>query len=105
MTPTEMLPILTEWQDTIVGAEFEIERCLSPLGLTPESPLYEIPWRLMDAYTKAVSAQVGDQDEWLAWYWADNEMGSKKLEAMVNGKYRKIKNLRDLARVIVETRK
>lgn len=104
MTPAEMLPLLEKWQDIILAAETDIEHVLPPLGLTPESPLYTIPWNLMDAYTEAVSALVGDQDEWLAWYWADNEMGAKKREATVNGKFRKIRNLRDLARVIVETR-
>ena len=104
MTPADMLPILTEWRDTLRAAEADIERFIDPLQCSPDSKLYDIPWRLMNAYTKAVSLAVGDLDEWLAWYASDNEWGAKQREAMVNGKYRKIKTLRDLARVIVETR-
>ena len=104
MNASEMLTILTEWRDTLRAAEADIERFIDPLKCSPDSPLYGIPWRLMSAYTKAVSLAVGDQDEWLAWYAADNEMGAKNREVMINGKYRKIKTLRDLACVIVETR-
>ena len=99
MSASEMLPILTEWRDTLRAAESDIERFIGPLKCSPESPLYAIPWNLMEAYTDAVSLAVGDRDEWLAWYASDNEWGAKKREAMVNGKYRKIKTLRDLARV------
>lgn len=105
MTHDEMLPILQSWQDTIKTAEADIARVLGPLGLTPESELYNIPWKLMDAYTNAVSAQVGDHAEWLVWYWFDNEMGARKMEAGYNSKLRKIKTLRDLAWLIGESNK
>ena len=104
MTPADMLPHLERWKATIVQAEVAIAQFIAPLRPIPESALYDIPYRLMDAYTSAVSAQVGDQDEWLSWFWADNEMGRKKLEAMINGKHRKIRTLKDLARAIADTR-
>ena len=104
MTSADTLPILTEWRDTLRAAEADIERFIDPLQCSPDSKLYDIPWRLMNAYTKAVSLAVGDRDEWLAWFYAENNMGTAKREVMVNGKYRRIKSLRDLARVIVETR-
>ena len=53
MTPAEMLPILTEWSDTIRKAEADISEYIAPLRPIPESPLYIIPWNLMDAYTRA----------------------------------------------------
>ena len=104
MTTAEKLAILTEWQTNMKAAEADIERIIDPLKCAPESALYAIPWNLMDCYTKAVSQLVGDQDEWLAWYWSDNEWGTKKREAMIGGKFRQIKNLRDLLRVIEETK-
>ena len=105
MTSTEILQHLERWQAVIVQAEADIAQFIVPLRPIPESALYDIPYRLMDAYTSAVSAQVGDQDEWLSWFWADNEMGRRKgLEVMIGGKYRKIRTLKDLARAIVDTR-
>jgi hypothetical protein len=103
VTPAEILPILTEWRDTIRKAEADISEYIAPLRPIPESPLYDIPWRLMDAYTHAVSARIGDQAEWLAWYWADNEMGAKAMELRVAGKTYKVRTLKQLARVIVES--
>ena len=104
MDQKDMLQVLANWRDTIRKADADIERFIDPLKCSPDSPLYDIPWRLMDAYTKAVSLAVGDRDEWLAWYASENEWGARQGEAMVSGKYRRIKTLRDLARVIVETR-
>lgn len=104
MTPAEMLPILTEWRDTIRKAEADISEYIAPLRPIPESPLYIIPWNLMDAYTRAVSARIGDQFEWLSWYWADNDMGAKAMEAQIDGKTYKVRTLKQLARVIVESR-
>ncbi len=105
MTHADMLPILHAWQATIRNAEADIERFIDPLKCSPESALYAIPWKLMDAYTNAVAAQVGDKNEWLAWYWCDNNMGAKKMEAGCNDKRRKIKTLRDLAWLIGESNK
>lgn len=104
MTSADILPILTEWLSIMQQSDHELEAVLGPLRLIPESPLYKIPWNLMDSYTKAVSLAVGDREEWLAWFYAENNMGTAKREVMVNGKYRRIKSLRDLALVIVETR-
>ena len=104
MTPTEILPILTEWRDTIQHAERELDAVLAPLILIPESPLFEIQQRLMDAFTASVAAQVGDQDEWMSWYRFDNDWGKKAFEcAPPGGKPRKVRTLRNLARLIVES--
>lgn len=104
MTHTEMLPHLERWKATIVQADVDIAQFIAPLRPIPESALYDIPYRLMDAYTNAVSALIGDRDEWLAWYWAENEMGAKRMEAMIGGKYRKIGSIKQLARAIADTR-
>ena len=86
MTSADILPILTEWLSIMQQSDHELEAVLGPLRLIPESPLYKIPWNLMDSYTKAVAAQVGDQEEWLAWFYAENNMGMAKREVMVHGK-------------------
>jgi len=104
MTPAEMLPILTEWHKAMIDSDAAIAWYLEPLKLSPDSPLYESIWTLQGSMTKTVSKLVGDQDEWLAWYRFDNEMGKAGREAMIDGKYRKVRTLKQLARVIVESR-
>ena len=105
MTAAEMRPILEAWHASITQADSDIETYLDPLKLTPESPLYQIVWNLQEALTTATSLAVGDVDHWLEWYRAENGMGAKKHEAAPpGGKMRKVRNLRDLARIIGEPR-
>lgn len=61
MDQKDMLPVLTNWRDTIRKADADIERFIDPLKCSPDSKLYDIPWTLMNAYTKAVSRAVGDR--------------------------------------------
>lgn len=104
MTPAEILPHLKRWQHEMDHAAKVCKTYLDPLKLSPESPVYSCIWSLQDALSVAVGRVVGDQDAWLAWYAADNDMGKNGREAMINGRYRKIRTLKDLARAIVETR-
>lgn len=104
MTEAEILPHLTEWHQAMIDSDAAIAWYLEPLKLAPDSPLYESIWNLQSAMTKAVSKLVDDQDEWLAWYRFDNDMGKAGREAMIGGKYRKVRTLKQLARVIVESR-
>ena len=103
MTNSEKLAILTEWQTNMKASESDIEQFIAPLECAPESALYAIPWKLMDAYTKAVAQLVGDQAEWLSWHWSDNEWGEKSLEAGPTENMRQIKTLDDLVWLIEVT--
>ena len=106
MTAADMLPILKAWAAKITEAESTIERVIRPLKLTPESPLYSTLWGLMDAYTDATAARVGDTDEWLAWYHADNAMGASGHPCKPGHTHvsRKVRTLKGLARLIEESR-
>jgi hypothetical protein len=46
--------------------------------------------------------KLSGQYEWISWFLYENEYGSKKLQAGCGGSLRKIKNTRDLAKLIVE---
>lgn len=97
------LPILAEWEahKRTLDAQFDVLR--ATLGATVEAPLPDAVWRLWDSYTDAVARDLGDVDQWLHWYSAENDMGRKGLEVRsLGGRRKTIKTLRDLARVIYD---
>lgn len=74
-------------------------------GCEPESPFFDTTWRVFDAYTRALSAQLGElSGTWLDWYFADNEMGAGRKDAGYDGKVKPIKNLSDLYGLILMAR-
>lgn len=106
MTTDQMIAELTTWRDRIVESDEAIENLLEPLMLSPESPLYQTFWSLQGAYTTSVAKIVGDSDEWLPWFWSENEMGKRGHEACPGTGYpmRKIKTIADLAQLIEESK-
>ena len=106
MTKTEMVAILTKWAQDQTTAEAGIEPLYKLLGCNPESPLMETFYRITQAHTDAVALLVGDQDGWLGWFQFDNDMGAKGFEASPpNGKLRKVRNVKNLASLIIESNK
>ena len=105
MNPAEILPHLERWRHEMEHADKVCETYLEPLKLAPESPVYSVIWTLQDAMTDAVSRLVGDRDAWLSWYRYDTAMGAKAMEAQISGKTYKVRTLKQLARVIVESNK
>jgi len=104
MTIDEIEKHLAEWAQNVELTDERMSAMFDALKLQPESPLYAMVWELQDAYTKTMSKLVGDFDGWLSWYRVDNDMGLNKGEAApFRGKLRKIKNVRDLAKLIVES--
>jgi len=103
MTPTEMLPHLQRWADAMQAADKMDDDLLEPLGLMPESPLRAGIWSLQDALTATTADLVGDEWQWLSWYYADNGMGRMGLEVEAGGKTFKVKTLDHLAEAIAET--
>lgn len=71
-----------------------------------DAPVYRAIWQVFDKYADAVSELVGDIDypqsgTWLSWYIHENDCGRKALAASVSpGRLRRIKNARDLVRLI-----
>jgi len=60
---------------------------------------------MFDAYTDVLCVALGDPTNvWLSWYWMENDMGANGMQAGYDGKLRKIKNVRDLLRLIEQGR-
>lgn len=100
MTVDEMLPILQRWHDDVTAVESVMQRLADLTGMTPESCLSGAIYGALDSLTESVSRIVGDECEWLAWYWIDREMGSKGLDDGLPTDMREIRTLKDLAWVI-----
>jgi hypothetical protein len=72
------------------------------LGADVSMGLGDLSWRLFDKYTDAIQREIGDDNQWVAWWIFDNKMGKNKLTAIPStGKERvEIKNLDDLVDLI-----
>lgn len=102
----QSLFLLGQWQKMHAGLETLFDGLKPSLGCVAESPLFETTWKLFDAYTSALSAQLGDTtpEPWMQWYAFENGMGSKKYPAGYDGKLKPVKSLADLYRLIVIAR-
>ncbi|WP_449426213.1 hypothetical protein [Rhodanobacter lindaniclasticus] len=81
-------------------------RC-TPRGATPDSPLGEALWRLVDAYTETLAQLLSVPDSGtrtfandLSWYAWENDWGRKHAVAGVDGDMRPISTPTDLAWLI-----
>ncbi len=97
---------LQDWQEnhaTIAKLMDGVKTCI---GLDPSGPMFESVWRLFEAYTAALSAELGDHSKsWLSWYYMENDMGRKGFNAGYDGKTKPIKTLAHLAQLIAQARK
>jgi hypothetical protein len=99
--PADIAPRLLEWQRIYDAWQVQYIGLQALTKCGPDAPLTLAMGQMWDAYTNAVSREVGDENEWLDWYCWDNDMGAKGLEVTsTSGKTIKVKTLAHLARVI-----
>lgn len=100
------LALLVEWQANHDAVEKLMNGMETNIGLDPNGPLFNVVWRMFDAYTATLSVELGDYSGvWLQWYCAENGMGSKAMQAGYDGKLKQIKTLAHLYGLIAEARK
>lgn len=82
-----------------------IEAAFAPLDayMSVENPLFEAAWLTFDRYTEALGELVGDEFQWLQWY-IECRIGVYEASPRKGVPARKIRNLSDLAWLIVESR-
>jgi len=71
----EITKILETWAEQIRETEDQLADLRSLLGAHPESPLVSAVLRLQRAYTDLVAERVGDNADWLNWYWQECRLG------------------------------
>jgi hypothetical protein len=100
MKADDMMPLLTAWANRQRDLTAQMEALFAITGGS-DGPLYRAVWRAWNDYTSTLSRLIGDADDWLTWYEAENRMGANGLEAAPDGgKMRKIRTLHQLARLI-----
>lgn len=96
--------LLTQWQ-ALHGDLKEVHAAAQKVFGSCESPFFDTTWRVFDAYTRALSAQLGElSGTWLDWYQAENQMGARGHVAGYDGKPKPIINLDGLYELIVQAR-
>jgi len=103
-TKREAMEMLKAWKKTHANLSAMFDKLFEAVGPIHDSILYETVWKSFDQHTRALSAALGDSDDWLAWYFGENDMGANAYEAGYDGKLRKIKTLEDLYRLIEQGR-
>ena len=91
------LNLLQEWVDCVRRADDLIDTVAAIFGGQPESMFGDVIEQNLQAFTRLVAKQVGDEGGFLDWYRFENDMGEKGFEAGPNNApHRKICNIEDL---------
>lgn len=99
---TEATQIINVWRAHMLRADREVNRLCREVGMRVESQCVQTIFELQRALTFATAERVGDIDEWLEWYWNENALGVKAMEAAAPGrKLRKIRTPAQLVKLIV----
>lgn len=99
------LALMGDWANHHAAVSKLMDDVESSMGLNPNGPLFEVVWKLFDAYTNTLSAEIGDHGNWLEWFSSENDMGEAGREAGYDEKVRPIKTLQHLYSLISESRK
>ena len=100
ITKAEKLRALERWESAISRTEQYSASLQRSMGLQPEGGLITTFAALEKALTEATAELLKDRAAWLYWYWLDNDMGARGLEAGPRGQLREIRCLEDLLWVI-----
>ncbi len=104
MTRAQMLPLLQHWQRRHVNLSAQMHALSALVGGGFDGPLFSAVWLTWDDYTAQLAHRIGDDSDWLQWYCGENDMGRKGLTVESWTRAVKVRNLRQLARVIADGR-
>lgn len=102
MNRKDKLAMLNEWQRKCQTLEIQQAALVKALHVDPGAPLLEAGYDVVNAYTRAMSALIGDTAEWLEWFAMENSYGRKGHEAGFEGRMRPIRTLSNLLDLIEE---
>lgn len=108
MDKEQMITELKKWQKSISKIDNLFESFNETVGVSPDSPMFDALYTTIDKYTDVLERSlVGNNNPgWLSWYTWENDMGTKEFEANPGNwsEDRKIKNLSDLADLLIAER-
>lgn len=76
-----ILAQVREWGALIASTEKTCHDLVSLVGLQPESPIITAISTLQERVNKLTSDAIGDEFQWLNWFWLENGMGAEKKKA------------------------
>lgn len=107
MTGQSIETTLTEWQTRCLALESAWETFASATGIPFDSPLGDATWRLVGAYIDTVAELVGAPPSGtreftndVTWYAYETHYGQRNTTVTINGRRRKINNVKALAKLI-----
>jgi len=100
MIHLEKAKAIAEWQETMEELEEHQNKLADFFRCAFDAPLFEAIAAMQSKYTKAVAQSVGDENDWLLWYWMDNDFGRGKLNAVFDGVQFPARTAGELAAVI-----
>lgn len=103
MTKSQKITALNRWFKAIIDSNAQIVPLITGNIITVDGPMFKAVSIAQDATTAATAQIVGDGHEWLNWYYLENGMGTKAMDAGPLGKERPIKTVDDLLWVIEVT--
>jgi len=100
MTKEQKLAMLETWRSLHEQLDTHWDQLRSTTGASVDSPLGDAVWKIFAEYTVALSDLLDDDFCYLHWYWLDNDMGTRGLDAGTKDDMRKIESLDDLLWII-----
>jgi hypothetical protein len=95
--------LLQEWKDYHDVLDKTTEELNKLFGKFNESPLIDNMWLGFELYTESLSLLMKDDDDWIAWFWLENEMGKNKLRAKVKEQETIVSNIDDLIKLLEQS--
>lgn len=105
MNQEEIANRLNAWKKRYWAMMAQLESLQKLTGADWDSPMLESILQVWDAYTVAVSEQVGDQAGWLNYYQNECDMGNKPKETRATHgvPFIKLGTVKQLAKIIKDT--
>ena len=97
---------VTRWLAVMHDINSVVDSITGYTGADLDSPMMRPICEMMSAYTKAVGMIIGDDSDFLTWYWLECDMGREPHAARVScdEEFTLIKTPSDLARIIYRSR-
>lgn len=85
MDRAQKLAALKRWHAAMDQADTHFDSLIDLMGLHPDGDTCNAVFGLQDALTSATADLVDDGSNWINWYWLENDMGRKGMEAAPEG--------------------
>lgn len=103
MNRAEVLAIIRPWHARTVELQRQWDAFESLTGARTDHPFANAIWLMHEDYTRAISKQIGDENDWLGWWHYECQLGRKPQKAFREFGHKEVtvSTLQKLATVIM----